>query len=285
MAAAVDSIFDEDEVCRKIDDDRYEFGLVVESSEYVSSDEDDDEEDRLKKGTVRVAWHPEGKETIEEEKKLILADRSLMPGDVVRRIIEGKSSPRGFVQDMKVLCHVNIKGTNKYIYNVDSKDISSGSYEDPSNKYFKNDHPDVTMDSWIGKIEEVYEAVTLLFPDGAMCKVVEAEDLHYEFDSINDRCKDEAPDSTFSSEGMFYKGKILRGKIGDLQGAEWFQPTKSYSSKVAKKNPRLMVTVRIEEVEVTSVKVHWLFRGFGTPENSSNSMEVPPAKVVPPKLS
>ena len=52
----------------------------------------------------------------------------------MRRLIEGKNSPRGFVQDISIACHIHIKGTDKYIYNVDSRDLCSQSFEDLSNK-------------------------------------------------------------------------------------------------------------------------------------------------------
>ena len=55
--------------------------------------------------------------------QITLVDRSLMPGDVIRRMISGKSSQRGYVQDLSVRCHLFIKGTNKYIYDVDAKDL------------------------------------------------------------------------------------------------------------------------------------------------------------------
>jgi hypothetical protein len=45
-----------------------------------------------------------------------------MPGDVVRHI-SGKNNQRGYVQDLDVKCHLHIKGSNKYIYNVDAKDL------------------------------------------------------------------------------------------------------------------------------------------------------------------
>ena len=46
-------------------------------------------------GRIRVAWHPNGEEEVVKEKNVGLADRSLMPGDVVRRLIEGKDTQRG----------------------------------------------------------------------------------------------------------------------------------------------------------------------------------------------
>lgn len=46
--------------------------IVTESSEFLSSDEEEDDEDVLSRGTVRILWHPNGSETVEEEKKVNL---------------------------------------------------------------------------------------------------------------------------------------------------------------------------------------------------------------------
>ena len=46
--------------------------IVTESSEFLSSDEEEDDEDVLCRGTVRLLWHPNGSETVEEEKKVNL---------------------------------------------------------------------------------------------------------------------------------------------------------------------------------------------------------------------
>jgi len=48
-----------------------------------------------------------------------------MPGDVVRRLISGKESQRGFVQECHTKCHVKVLGTEYYIYNIDAKDLKS----------------------------------------------------------------------------------------------------------------------------------------------------------------
>ena len=52
-----------------------------------------------------------------------MVDRSLMPGDVVRRFIEGQDSQRGYVRNTGVKCHVQVLGKNKLIRNVDSQDL------------------------------------------------------------------------------------------------------------------------------------------------------------------
>ena len=70
MAAC--SVFEEDEVF-VITEKGYKCGLVLESSEYVSSDEEDDPNfayERVRKGTVRVAWHPTGDETVITENQV-----------------------------------------------------------------------------------------------------------------------------------------------------------------------------------------------------------------------
>ncbi len=44
--------------------------MVVENSEFVSSDDEDEDDRRLKQGFVRVAWHPKGHEDVVKESKV-----------------------------------------------------------------------------------------------------------------------------------------------------------------------------------------------------------------------
>ena len=70
--AAEYQYFYEDEVYRINKKGNIEFGMVLENSELVSSDENSDNEDgaRMKKGHIRVAWHPTGVEEVIQEKKV-----------------------------------------------------------------------------------------------------------------------------------------------------------------------------------------------------------------------
>ena len=52
-----------------------------------------------------------------------LADRSLMPGDVVRRMIKGKDTQRGYCRDIKVAASVQVVGTKQVIPNVKSENL------------------------------------------------------------------------------------------------------------------------------------------------------------------
>ena len=77
--------FYEDEVFRITKKGALQFGMVIENAEFASSDESsDDDEQPVKDGQIRVAWYPQGSEEVVSERKVHLADRSLMPGDVVR---------------------------------------------------------------------------------------------------------------------------------------------------------------------------------------------------------
>ena len=65
-------MFEEDEVY-VVGEKGYKCGLVLESSEYVSSDEEDDPNfayERVRRGTVRVAWHPRGDEEVVPENRV-----------------------------------------------------------------------------------------------------------------------------------------------------------------------------------------------------------------------
>ena len=53
-----------------------------------------------------------------------LLDRSLMPGDVVRRMIAGEDSQRGYVRTTHVNCHLQIIGSSKVIRNVSSSNLT-----------------------------------------------------------------------------------------------------------------------------------------------------------------
>lgn len=46
-----------------------------------------------------------------------------MPGDCVRRLIQGEDSQRGYVQDMTVECCLQVMGTRKFIDAIHSKDL------------------------------------------------------------------------------------------------------------------------------------------------------------------
>ena len=133
-----------------------QLGMVVENSEFVSSDEDSsDDEETLKKGTIRVAWHPNGEEQVVKEKAVGLADRSLMPGDVVRRLIRGRETQRGYCRQVNVHASCQIVGTNQVIYGISSHDLV------PLEQFTLD--VAVCLDEWVGMIRQVKSNITVKF--------------------------------------------------------------------------------------------------------------------------
>ncbi len=170
--------FYEDEVYRIKKNGTVQFGMVVENSEFLSSDEDEeDDEDRLQKGTIRVAWHPNGEEQVIREKNVGLADRSLMPGDVVRRLIVGKDTQRGYCRHVDVRASVELVGTKQVIFDVDGKDLH------PLEEYTTD--VAVCLGSWVGMIRSMKSKVTVIFKDGSKCEL--PDHAAQELDDILDK--------------------------------------------------------------------------------------------------
>ncbi|KAK4291232.1 hypothetical protein Pmani_035919, partial [Petrolisthes manimaculis] len=170
--------FYEDEVYRFNKKGNLELGMVLENAEFVSSDEesDGDEEDKVTKGSIRVAWYPKGEEQVLPERKVGLADRSLMPGDVVRRLIRGKDTQRGYCRQVYVTSSVQVVGTNLVILNVDSNHLT------PLEE-FTTDIA-VALDSWVGMVNMVKCRLVMQCSDGSRCIMSDGEAL--ELDDVKD---------------------------------------------------------------------------------------------------
>ncbi|KAK3607162.1 hypothetical protein CHS0354_004422 [Potamilus streckersoni] len=261
------NIFEEDEICIQSSSGSYKYGLVLMSSDFFSSDEDDDLPGSISKGMVRVVWHPNGEETMIEENKLILTDRSLMPGDVVRRLVEGQDSQRGFVKDMQIKCHLKVLGANKWLYNIDSKDLKGlGDWDSDR---------EVTLDQWVGRITQIDDSITLRFADGARCIIHESDIATLE--DVNHKSYEHTEFSFYS----FYAGQELIGSSSaDFYGAEWLDTTPIHNPDTLKikmfydANP-----VTVEKVETIAVNVHWLCRGFTASGETSDKLEAPPTRI------
>lgn len=53
-----------------------------------------------------------------------MADRTLMPGDVVRRMIKGKDTQRGYCRDIELTTCVQVIGTKQVLTNIKSEDLT-----------------------------------------------------------------------------------------------------------------------------------------------------------------
>lgn len=263
--AAEHQYFYEDEVYRMNKRGNIEFGMVLENSELVSSDDNSDGEEggKMKKGHIRVAWHPTGEEEVIPEKKVGLADRSLMPGDVVRRMVKGKDTQRGYCRNIKVTACVQVLGTKHVIMNIKSDDLV------PLEEFA----PDIAvcMDSWVGGIKMAHSKLMLQFSDGSRCIVNDPDTFGFEF-------FDEKRDigCEFPHRGDYYPGQTLWGPLHPLEAAQWLVCTKELRAQL---KSHKTVKVAVESVETESVAVHWQCRAYSK-EGAGNDKEQPKPLIL-----
>ncbi|KAL0132179.1 hypothetical protein PUN28_000153 [Cardiocondyla obscurior] len=227
------------------------FGIVMENDDLDLSEDSSDNEENLpkrKKGEIRMIWHPSGVEELVNCKKVHLADRTLMPGDVVRRMIKGKDTQRGYCRDVELTACVQVIGTKQVLTDIKSEDLI------PLQE-FATDMA-VCMDSWVGGIRMTHFKLWLVTPDGSHCVINEMDScvlgqLEEARDSDND----------FPHPTEFYPGQSLWGPIHCLEDAQWIQCTKEMKAK-RKLKPQKITKVIVEKVETDWIGVHWQCRAY-----------------------
>lgn len=99
----------------KFDDrNRIKFGVVSES--YESSDTE--ENSSLQKGQIVVTWGNSTRKQVCRQSKVNLMSRSIIPGDIVRRLEDGKETQRGYCKKTKQLATVQIVECDKVIEHI-----------------------------------------------------------------------------------------------------------------------------------------------------------------------
>ncbi|XP_017790324.1 PREDICTED: (E3-independent) E2 ubiquitin-conjugating enzyme UBE2O [Habropoda laboriosa] len=225
------------------------FGIVMENDDQDLSEESSDSEEspKRKKGEIRVVWHPSGVEELVSSKKVHLADRTLMPGDVVRRMIKGKDTQRGYCRDIELTACVQVIGSKQVLTNIRSEDLV------PLEE-FTTDIA-VCMDSWVGGIKMAHFKLWLTTPDGSRCVVNEMDSRV--LGQLEER-RDNEHDFPHSE---FYPGQSLWGPVHCLDHAQWITCTRELKAK-RKIIPLKLINVIVEKVETDWVGVHWLCRAY-----------------------
>ena len=141
-------------------------------------DSDDAEETMVKPGYARIAWHPKGNEEVVAENRIKISDRSLVPGDVVKRTDRNKNSQSGMCKSVKVYAAVMISGTKQVVYGVENERIE-----------WLSEFPDdlvVCKSPWVGVTSSSSSEVTLVFNDGSVCLLNDNEcDMLDKMDKLN----------------------------------------------------------------------------------------------------
>jgi len=258
--------FYEDEVFRITKKGALQFGMVIENAEFASSDESsDDDEQPVKDGQIRVAWYPQGSEEVVSERKVHLADRSLMPGDVVRRLVQGKNTQRGYCRDVKVYSSVQVIGTNHVIFGVKSEDLTPL-------EAFKSDIL-ICMDGWVGMVRNVKSKLTLRFSDGS--KVIVDDEVAEDLDDIRDKRDPECEFKRYD----FYPGQVLFGPVRSLEGGQWIECSTDVQS-ARKHKPHKAFKVTVEEIDFISIGVSWMCRAYFSSQAGSDEAKAQPKYKV-----
>lgn len=101
---------------------RISFGMVIDSYEAST---DSDEYSALQKGQIRIWWLNNSREQVWRQNKVRLMSRSVIPGDVVRRLEHGKETQRGYCKESRQYATVEIVGTDKIIEKVPSERLKN----------------------------------------------------------------------------------------------------------------------------------------------------------------
>lgn len=191
-----------------------------------------------------------------------LSDRSLMPGDVVRRLIAGKDTQRGYCRSVKVCADVQLLGSKKVILSVPATSLA------PVQKL--QSEIAVYMDNWIGVVREAKYKITLKFADGSQC-TTDSEVLIDTFEELRNSTE-------YSNSEVFYPGQKLRGRMRYLKNAEF-----SFMSEELKRaKEKKVVTAIVQDVKPMSVNVQWQWQtpSASTKEMSAEQSLKPPAETL-----
>lgn len=118
VANEVKEFYSNDIVYRFDKRKRINFGVVVDSYEGST---DSDEFSVLQKGQIRVWWLNSSRESVWKQSKVRLMSRIVIPGDIVRRLENGKETQRGYCKESKQYATIQIVGTDRIIERVSSE--------------------------------------------------------------------------------------------------------------------------------------------------------------------
>ncbi|CAI6373196.1 unnamed protein product [Macrosiphum euphorbiae] len=197
---------------------------------------------------IKVIWHPNGDEEIISDDEVVLMDRSFMPGDVVRKVSEGKPSQFGHCENIDIYATLKILNTNKIIENINSRNFT------PTKPFAINSL--VFYESWVGRVYDVKRKVTFVSQDGSIFTL---EDPHRRgFISLS-------TSHNFSiDDNVFYHGLKLKMCLDSLENATFLTISNlmkclwhNYKKNISNKFGSKWVKVYVQDVIVSSVEVQW----------------------------
>ncbi|KAG8046185.1 hypothetical protein GUJ93_ZPchr0008g14150 [Zizania palustris] len=213
---------------------------------------DADSQGSLPDNKVRVLWI-DGAEKTEDIDSVIVIDRSFLHGDIVASASD-PTGQMGLVADVNLV--VDLQGPHgEMIKGVSSKDLRR------IREFNVGDY--VVSGPWLGRVDEVWDNVNVLFDDGSVCKVAKADPMR-----LRPASGPMHPDAACP----FYPGQRVKAVSSSVyKTSRWLNGLWKAS--------RLEGT--ITKVETVAVIVYWIASAhFGT-----NHESVPPEEQNPKDLT
>ncbi|XP_060859258.1 (E3-independent) E2 ubiquitin-conjugating enzyme UBE2O-like [Metopolophium dirhodum] len=203
---------------------------------------------------IKVIWHPNGPEEIISDAKVVLMNRSLMPGDAVQKFSEGKPSQFGYCENIDINATVKILNTNKIIENINSRNFTH-------TKPFAI-NSSVFYESWVGGVDDVKSKVTFVSQDGSIFTLEDP----YRGEFINLSTSDGFP----IDDDAFYHGQKFKMYLSYLKNAKFLTISNlmkcllhDYKKNFSYKFGSKLVKVYVQDVIVSSVEVEWYCQTLG----------------------
>lgn len=187
----------------------------------VGGQSDDEEESdasgdegALEEGEASVRWLSSGKSEVEQVSDLRVVDRVFVQGDIVAPA-DGQHAQSGTVVDISLALDVRLPSGAVREFVPSSllshiKPFRPGTY--------------AVHGTWLGRVDECMEHVTLAFPDGARVKLARAlpEDVTLVQESFDEHCP-------------FFPSQLLKGKPRALKRGKWLvgRYRREYAGQIA----------------------------------------------------
>ncbi|MCO5586184.1 hypothetical protein L7F22_040123 [Adiantum nelumboides] len=200
-----------------------------DSSESEDEDDKGQEDETLSQGFARICW-ANSEESTHKIEDIKVVDRSFMHGDIVAKV-SAPMGQTGMVTNVDLKVDLQLP-TGDVITGVDSKTIRR------VRPFVVGDY--VIHEQWLGRVDEIYDNVTVMFEDGAKCKITCADP---------DRLVPASLSPMDDSECPYYPGQHVKASFtGLFKSARWL--------KGCWKPNRTEGTVI--NVDVDSVVIYWM---------------------------
>uniref|UniRef100_A0AAR5QIV0 UBC core domain-containing protein n=1 Tax=Dendroctonus ponderosae TaxID=77166 RepID=A0AAR5QIV0_DENPD len=209
------------------------FGVVLDS--YEASNDDTDDVNSLQKGQIRVSWSNTSREQIWRQSKVYLMNRSIIPGDIIRRLEKGKETQRGYCKSNKQIAAVQIVGTDKVIEHVSSDRLKNVRPFDVDDA--------VSCGDIFGRIESIDQLVTMRSIDGSVVELLTSMNNDFDDYWLSKR-------GGLLSMEVYYPGQEVVGVPANFVRPTWIKKTKTM-----KRNMQQRQRFTIQEVNDAMIEV------------------------------